>query len=811
MRISSSARLDPESEHLLQSPPQPLAIDLNSNSAQLALSHRLKLTTARYAYVAASTFCFVLYAFSLARLHAVWFDPRFALIALGLCGSGLALGAAVAQTRFAGRLDLVALGISGPFAALPILALLFLEFGPPLRYVLTAVLIVLPFASWMLGLSRLASSAADPIRNNFAGAAAWVAAGAAVVCLWTFNLPSGPLLAAVLAAAGIALTAMLVVPRAGAAAATLAFGILALVSAATDWQFSPAIKWAPSEGGSLAKVRYFPDTAAARGPVRSSAVWGPFSLIELARDGASGDETLSIYANGTFDGLIPSARSDGGDAATLARAFPVVALPLLAAHPQRILIANPHGALELRLALDRRVPEVHILERRDNLHGLRKAREHFRELLSQSRVAEHPVNTPEWRPTGLDQLYLTIPQRHVAGWTDTDTSENFLFTLEAFRQHWGRLRPGGMLVVLAADQTLYIRALLQAWEALPKEYRDRRPLAAQAWGYRVLASGAPLGAYEYVALLVKGPVDRQTVDRVIGQAKDMPLVPLFGPGIAPGAVYAALAHPGGTAVALPAIGQYLVRQQNLLVDIFPATDDRPFFFQPIRDLHPYLKWLVGIGLIVLAYALLVPLAPRRRLEHPDNALGPPIPVYLAFFALASAGFAGTLTALIWAGVRYATPESLLVAVALGVAIGAAAGVWLYRQRRADTERQSWRSAAAIFATLGALTAAYILVVAPVWTRSTPEIHVLLTGLLAGVSAAFAAPGMRGALAHVSRAIPGSSPWAWVVSASGLLLGPIGALWIAQINGWTRAWAVIVFVLFASAAMALLSGRPPRKG
>lgn len=759
-----------------------------------------------YVYGAANGFFFILYAFSLARLHAVWFDPRFALVALGVCTSGLALGAALSETAWVRRLGTAWVGASGLFAALGAAILVFARFGSPYVYVLATSLPALALATWVMGISGLTGSWNSACRFRGAITAASGVTVAAIITLWLFDLPSGPLVTALIAAAGVGLAALLVAPASGAALAVLVIGLLAATGMTTDWRFSPAIKWEQTTGEPLAKVRYVPATST-QGPVRSSSVWGRFSLVELASDAAAGGNVQSIYVNGIFQGLIPAPHPNAGSGVSLEQEFPIVALPFLTANPQKIVLVNPHGAVELRMALQRQIPEVHVFAQRNNLRAFDEARSLAGDLLSGNGVVTHATTTPTWRPAGLDQLYLAIPQPHVAGWTEIDSSENFLFTSEAFRTHWGRLKPGGMLVVLAGDQTLYVRALLQAWEALPKEHRDRRPLAAQAWGFRMLASRPGLRPYEYVAMITKGPVDPETVNRVTGQAKDMPLVPLFGPGIAPGAIYAALAHPGGTAVALPAIGQYLVRQQNLLVDIFPATEDRPFFFQPIRDLNPYLKWLVGIGLITLAYAFIVPLAPLRRLEHPDNALRLPIPVYLAFFALASTGFAGAITALIWEGMRYAELGSLLITTTIGMVIGAATGLWIYVRRQASRETEAWRLATVVFAGMGALTAAYVVVAAPRWASSMPEIYAPLAALLAGMTAASAIPGALAGLRHSSSVIPGVASWAWTAIASGVLLGPIAALWIAQFHGWNRTWTILVGALIVAAALSVLLGRP----
>lgn len=746
-------------------------------------------------YVAASSFCLALYAFSLARLHAVWFDPRFALVALGVCAAGMAFGAAFAQVQLARRIATAWFGASASFAALALAALTLLTFGPALPYLLATGLLALPFAAWVVGISCIAGSpSSDTWIRGFI--ATLGALAAALTSYWLFDLSASPLLIAALATGALSAVAILITPRSALVLPVITLGLLATIGFASDWWSSPSLQWKHSMGSPLTKT-------AVRFAADSPSVWGPFSRVELGHIG----NDLSIHVSGTFRGLIPLSGTDGDDDASLEERFPLVFLPLRAGRPARILLVNPHGAIELRMALRQQVSQIHVFERPDAVQALALAQPYTGDLLGpKGVVVTHGTKAPPWRPVELDQVYLTIPHPHPSGWTDIDPAQNFLFTVEAFREHWGRLKAGGTMIVLAGEPTLFVRAFLQAWEALPSTYRERRPIAAQSWGYRRLGAQPGQQPYEYLAVIAKGPTSPDFARRLMAIAKEMPLVPLFGPGIAPGVMYSALTHPAGVPAALPALGQHLVRQQNLLVDIFPATDDRPFFFQPIRDLHPYLKWLVGAGLVVLGYTFLFPLAPLRRVETPDNARRLPIPLYLAVFAVGTAAWTATVVSVLWQGMRYSELSSLLVITTMAVLLGAVAGSLMNARWRKTPDATFWGRAAAALAAVVTLTGAFASVIAPRWAQTSPELYVAATGLLLFTGSAFAVPSVLAGMRYCRQTIAGVSPWLWAIIGCGALLGAVQPLWIAQLQGWRTAWIAQVGMVSGAAILVLLLSR-----
>jgi hypothetical protein len=255
-----------------------------------------------------------------------------------------------------------------------------------------------------------------------------------------------------------------------------------------------------------------------------------------------------------------------------------------------------------------------------------------------------------------------------------------------------------MLAWLAADEIVFARGLGTIAESAGEE----PPFAERAWGFRADASSS--SPYRFLAVVPKrGPYpDDATRLARVGTARSVRI--LFGPPpLAGRGSYAAVAEPGGPAAMRERLRRDLTARAGRLLDLSPATPERPLFTRTSKDAPAALRTMVALGALGLLAALLLPGVARRRPDSPDAARPLPIPLLLggpAAFAAAGvlAVFAATARVTLGAAPGF-------VALPPGLALAAAALAGFSRARafvvRELPELAAAACVAAGFAALGA--------------------------------------------------------------------------------------------------------------
>ncbi|HEX9755836.1 MAG TPA: hypothetical protein VGA42_09005, partial [Gemmatimonadales bacterium] len=737
--------------------------------------------------------------------QASLYDYRFGLIALTVSGLGAAAGMA-ATARVASRdtphRTLLWLAGGGVVAAVTVAALLVLPFGNvPTYLLLTGAVAAVSIAT--------AVAVAGRVEKGSWRSVAILAAALSIAALgspWLIRHLGGPVMVAAVAAVGLCLVAFS--HRLGAAPkiAGSAAAVLVLITLQAPNRYGAPPAWA-SGTAALAKPLY--SDVGRNGPAtRVVTWWQGFTRTDVVSYQGVRDDLSWLFTNGAPTGLTPAA---GASSDWLRRQFPLISLPLAAFPPQEALLIHPGGGLEIRMALDAGPHRLRILDSRPAIATIAN------EVITANNRRQSPtdlsITVAEPRAAlradagRYDQIYLSIPYALPCGWGAPDPSEEYLYTKEALLEYWEHLKPGGTLVVLAAEELYYARTLLALWEALEAHEPEAVvPLVDRAWGFQLASLTPRLTPYQYLLIAMNRPVDDVDRSRLAqalatirsgGLARDTSLSPLFEPGGDAKRVYRALHDAGGLPAARAAFSQSISWRLQEQANLLPSTDHRPLFSQGLQQLHLFLRWLIGVLLALLVLVLLLPLASERRLAHPDGDRRPPLPVLLGYFGAAAGG--PTMAALLVACHSAPLAGGLACSLPLSFAALLAGGVVAIALRRGDAVQGLWLLALTGVAAVSVAAVEGILHLAPGWQgplplrRLVPAIVSLPVGLLATLL-------LREGAAHLATALPALLPWAWATAGLALPIAAITAFWIAQDGGWPTVWLTAAATQVAALAI-----------
>lgn len=741
---------------------------------------------------------------SLAYLHATLFDHRFTFTVLGIGILGLAAGVAVG--RWLGKKPTsqknsgIWFTVAGLSAVIAVCIFFVIPFGSGGSFLLVNALATLPYAFWACGLV-IGADEQDMPTPRLALATVLGALAGVLVSFSLAERSSGPLFTAWLAAAGLVLLAMASRIRTTTLAISgLSAALLGFAGMFIAWDFAATPRWSSEEN--FPSKPLYAKTGSEDSMARMATRWSDLGRTDIAFDKKTAADLALVLRNGALAGLLPVGHSGKANPEQLRNYFPLVALPLMAGRAQSILVINSSAGMELKMAADSGISRIRDMESNLALRFVVEQRQDLYEhLLNNPGIGVDYGgirNTLRNDTTNYDQIYLTIPSMKIPGGTESGMLENYLYTQEALRNYWTRLRPGGMLVVLAGEEMLYMRALLVAWEILDEDRAGgNATLGRQAWGYRMATLAPPVKPYHYLLMLAKGPIGDETANRVEQQARGMMVEKLFGPGMLPPATafsihdhpYFILYHPKGPAIARKALGEHMSWRLKTRVSLNTPTDRHPNFFQIADDMHPFLKWLIAICSVLLIYIYLLPLGTERRLDNPANDIRPPLPVHLNYYLTLSAGAMMALVALAnQATLLTERAGDALTAVMAAALLGA--GVAVFFRRHGNAADRQWRVAAPAAVVL---TGLLYWILASAWGMAGEWpifARLVAVAVMTFPLGLFTTQLLLQGLDHLQRNLPALVPWAVVMYGAAAPVGAIAAFWLCQYWGWGIVWASI---------------------
>lgn len=734
---------------------------------------------------------------ALTRLFAAVLAYHFVFVAVSIGLLGLGLGGvllACLPREVDGEAALRRMGLLafGEAVALVLTLAFFLRY-PNADRLLPFALAALPpflFAGLFLALAlrRFAAAGSRVYFADLMGAA--TGSLAAILLLQALGPP-----ATVIVLAGLALLAAAVCGASGASrvAPGVAGGLgilllgLAVGNPGSSWfQVNLAAKRSTSKH--LLELLAAPELRARQ----LATTWDAYARTDVVDLGEGEDAKRVIFTDGGGAALMPRFRKTVRDAQ---RAIADVGLlPYLSGPKDRVLIIGSGGGLDVLVALLGGAKEitavevnpaaVRAVERFAKYNGGLYRFRNVRVVVAEGR------NFVRRTHERYDLIYLPLVVTQAAETVGFSLVENYVFTVEAFRDYLAHLRPGGRLVVKTHDVKDLTRALVTAVAAL--EGQGKGP----AWAARQLLAFQrdpgvlrdPTAVMYPLLILRDTPYSAAEAEQAFTAGVASGMVPLFVPGVIEFPLFRPLAAGEQSlqafAAAFPA-------------KVSPTTDDSPFFFEYSRSVPGHLLWLLvgagGLMLAVVGFAGGV----GRRAAH-GWGWWPSV----GYFGALGGGFMlveipvlqRSILALGYPTLAFSV---VLFALLTGAGIGSYMSAWV-----ADADMERRMAQASLLA--GVLAAAWLWGAPPLlqgWMETSLLSRSLLTmGLLLPLGVVMGMPFPLGIRLLKRQGQGGAVAWMWAVNGAVSVLASVGAVAIAIVSGFTWAMALGASLYIAAAGL-----------
>jgi spermidine synthase len=419
-----------------------------------------------------------------------------------------------------------------------------------------------------------------------------------------------------------------------------------------------------------------------------------------------------------------------------------------------------------------------------------------------------------------DIIQLTGVDTSVASLgANPNLAENYLYTVEAFREFYQHLSPGGMLSVSFPDADgLGLRLVATAATALQAEgVADpaQQIVVSTTGGFaHVLAKRAPFTPAE-VAVLAEHfdstmlglyfPLYHRLFGTPDADYFAQHAI-LYAPGLERPGLYAdffAAFETGQT-------HRFLAAQERT---VFPPTDDWPFFFVLDKWGHftPNLGILVlTIVLLLVASAVFVLTPPlvRRR----SGLRLPGAPALALYFSALGLGYILVEVVLIQKLSLFLGHPSYALAVTLcTLLVSSGLGSWASGRGLGSGQTAAFRQRIGL-ATVGVALAVFVAAMLLTFLFDLLLRWPLTARILIGVLVV-AAPGfLMGmpfptGLAAVKDRAPAFVPWAWAINSTATVIGTILAVLLAMLFGFTAVFATAGGLYLSAAGSGLAYLRP----
>ena len=410
-------------------------------------------------------------------------------------------------------------------------------------------------------------------------------------------------------------------------------------------------------------------------------------------------------------------------------------------------------------------------------------------------------------------------------WVDTGGSatalafsENYLYTVEAYREFFNHLTPDGYVAFLRAlgigevNRIDSMRGLAVAWEALARE-----GIVDPSRHILVTAVDSPFfGRPMCFVLMKKSPITAADVARAREFTDQHGFATLWAPDDdrslqASPAAFADYARLVRMLMTEPDRAR-LFREAPF--DIAPSTDDNPFYF--VERARPgqragvgvlQLQTLVIALLVLIVPFLLVPLVPTLMGRGVETRHVPGALAALAYFSLIGIGFMGVEIELFHVfALLLGSPITTFAVVLAGLLLSSGAGSYASGRLHGSGPLML----AAVFAALVALLTGFLLgrefllsrlVAAPLGARVGAT---LLTVAPLGFLMGMPMPLGMGLVARSQRLVL----WGWSLNGAFSVLASVGAIYCAIYWGTTRTFALSAAAYVLAGVMLQIVRRRP---
>ncbi len=652
---------------------------------------------------------------TLTHLYALVFQYHYAFLAISAAILGLGVGAAVGYRLGTGSGSPVCAAWLSRTAGIYALALP----GVILLFTLTGLM---PGLAWQVVLGALPYTVAGLLTARlytlFPGRAAWLyafdLAGAAVGLLGILTLlslvspASAGMLLGLLAGAGA--LAFGLSPGAGShfhptwACAALAVAALGLgLNLATRFADLPVL----FDSAAADKTMFQVLGDASQQPKLVDSAWSSFARADLV---STQDPDLRyVFTNAGAGSYM--LRYDGSLETVNWLAGQVEYLPFLDFHPQETLVLGAGAGKDVLQALLAGSSRITAVEINPAMVAITRKYAGYNggvlDLPGVQTVVADGRAFVERSAASYDMIYMNLVYAQAPAPGSSALSEAYMFTTQAFQAYWRRLAEGGRLAIVSHQGLEGTRALITAIRALNLEGLSA-PEALKRSALLMYTAEDP-NQNTSVLILQKKPLTAEQVDLLQKTAAAEGMQPLFLPG-AFESLFAGLVD------GQVDLNQFLTQKDY---NIFPTTDDRPFFFAITPGIPgPLAALLVIAGLGALLYLAVM-----------AGVKSQPTGWQMVYFGGLGLGYMLIEAPLIQRILLLVGSPTEAMAVVLG-ALLLAGGLGSYWSGRWPMERLARRLGfvAGLIAALAASLALWQPGLTAGWSRLSPGMRVALSGL-----------------------------------------------------------------------------------
>jgi len=367
--------------------------------------------------------------------------------------------------------------------------------------------------------------------------------------------------------------------------------------------------------------------------------WNAFVRTDVVEN--AGVDTKYIYTDGDVPTQMEPFHGDFSEVAYLRRFIGFFPYYLFPEPPRRVLCIGPGGGLDLLLALMGRAREIEAVEINPSIFRLvQRYRQFYGDLY---RCRNVRVYVDEGRSfvrrssRAYDLIYLALAKTATTETMGVALVDNYLYTVEAFRDYLAHLTERGLLAIVLQEAVLLDRAFLTAAVALSQLGVPRIEVPDHLIALSVSPQTMPYGPYRRLLLVSHRPWEETQAAALCQLAISLQMVPFFVPKVFEPPPYVYLRTPAlSTAELCLAFGQYHRLAGGGPANLTPVTDNRPFFVDLARGLHPHVGLLLGVALLfTLLFAGITLVAWQRRESSGDLRT---IGGWLGYFGALGIGF-----------------------------------------------------------------------------------------------------------------------------------------------------------------------------
>lgn len=544
--------------------------------------------------------------------------------------------------------------------------------------------------------------------------------------------------------------------------------------------------------------------------------WSAVSRTDVVHDRSQ--DLYYVYT----DGDVPTQMEPwDGDLGTARRQYAefigMFPFRLLGRPPREVMAIGAGGGLDVLLALSYGAGRVDAVEINPSLRGIvrdPRFQHTYARVYADPRVRLIVDEGRSYlqRAGRYDLIYFACAKTATTQTSGIALLDNHLYTEEAFIDYWRHLSDQGLLALVTQEAHLIDRLLLTATSALGK-------VGVSSAGEHLLTARVPearfgLGPYRHLLVMSRRTMTGVSVETLSAALRRNALEPLFVPGLrSRGAAGAEIDLKSPLETLRTGLeSQYPIpgpggRSQNAW--LAPVTDDRPFYVDVARGLHPNLRQIL-IGATVASaaiFALPLVFGARRALRERAGA-GRSLFAACCYFALLGAGFMLAEVALLQKLLLIlGFPTRSLTVTLFTLLLAGAAGSRM--AQRTPEDRVLRRLTPALLALAGLLV-----LIGPLVDRVGQALlpHALPIRVL-GVVAVLIPLGLLAGRAFPSAVRGLDARWAgmiplfWAVNGVTSVLGSVLAMVVARSHGYSAALLLAAGLYGAAALLGPLLGGP----